>query len=96
MAIHDDICRAIDRFKDKASGLGRQVHAHPELKFEEHLAAGLLAGALGEIGVEVERGVGGLETAFRAETGRSDKSDKPGPTIAILAEYDAQMAGASH
>jgi amidohydrolase len=98
MAIHDDICHAIDRFKDKASGLGRQVHAHPELKFEEHFAAGLLAGALGEIGVEVERRVGGLETAFRAETGRSDKSDKSdksGPTVAILAEYDALPNGHS-
>ncbi|HZZ07633.1 MAG TPA: amidohydrolase [Candidatus Binataceae bacterium] len=98
MAIHDEIRSAIDRFKDKASGLGRQVHAHPEQKFEEHFAAGLLADALGELGLEVKRGVGGLETAFRAETGRSDKSDKSdesGPTIAILAEYDALPNGHS-
>ena len=104
MAIHDEICRSIDRFKDQAIGLGRQIHAHPELKFEERFAAELLAGALGELGVEVERGVAGLETAFRAETGKSDKSDKSdksgkadrsGPTVAILAEYDALPNGHS-
>src|SRR6266481_3295216 len=92
MAIHDEICRSIDRFKDQAIGLGRQIHARPELKFEERFAAGLLTGALTEIGVEVERGVAGLETAFRAETGKSDRS---GPTVAILAEYDALPNGHS-
>jgi len=83
MTIHEELCGSIDRFKNRAIGLGRQIHAHPELKFEERFAAGLLAGALGEIGVEVERGVAGLETAFRAAAGKS------GPTVAILAEYDA-------
>src|ERR1700686_4499101 len=92
MAIHDEICRSLDRFKDQAMGLGRQIHARPELKFEERFAAGLLTGALTEIGVEVERGVAGLETAFRAETGKSDRS---GPTVAILAEYDALPNGHS-
>jgi len=95
MTIHDEICAAIDRFKDQAIGLGRQIHAHPELKFEERFAAGLLCGALGEIGVEVERGVGGLETAFRAEAGKSDRSDRSHPTVAILAEYDALPNGHS-
>ena len=71
MTIHEELCGWIDGFKNRAIGLGRQIHAHPELKFEEHFAAGLLGGALGEIGVEVERGVGGLETAFRAEVGKA-------------------------
>ena len=81
MAIHDEICRSIDRFKDQAIGLGRQIHAHPELKFEERFAAGLLTGALGEMGVVVERGVAGLETAFRAEAGKSDRiRRRPSPS----------------
>jgi amidohydrolase len=79
----------VDRFKDRAVGLGRQVHAGPELKFEEHFAAELLSDGLGKLGVEVECGVGGLKTAFRAVVG------KPGPTIAILAEYDALPNGHS-
>src|SRR5258707_9998251 len=84
MAIHDEICRSIDRFKDQAIGLGRQIHARPELKFEERFAAGLLTGALTEIGVEVERGVAGVETPFRAQTG---KTERTGPTLPILAPY---------
>src|SRR5579863_9984220 len=81
MAIHDEICASIDRFKEQAVELGRKIHARPELKFEERFAAGLLTGALGEIGVEVERGVAGLETAFRAAAGKADRSC---PTVAIL------------
>jgi metal-dependent amidase/aminoacylase/carboxypeptidase family protein len=69
MAVHDEICGAIDHFKDEAVGLGRQIHARPELKFEEHFACDLLSGALGKVGIEVERGVGGLKTAFRATVG---------------------------
>jgi amidohydrolase len=89
MAVHDEICGAIDHFKDEAVGLGRQIHARPELKFEEHFACDLLSGALGKVGIEVERGVGGLKTAFRATVGRA------GPAIAILAEYDALPNGHS-
>src|SRR5258708_13602111 len=84
MAIQDEICRSIDRFKDQAIGLGRQIHARPELKFEERFAAGLLTGALTEIGVEVERGVAGLGTPFRARTRKSDRS---GPTVPLPPAY---------
>ena len=79
MTIHEELCGSIDRFKDRAIGLGRQIHAHPELKFEERFAAGLLAGALGEIGVEVERGVAGLETAFRAAGRQSQRTYRRHP-----------------
>jgi amidohydrolase len=89
MAVHEEICRAIDRYRDEPVGLGRKVHARPELKFEEHFAADLLSAAVNKLGVQVERGVGGLKTAFRATAG------KPGPTIAILAEYDALPNGHS-
>ncbi len=89
MDAHSEICRAIDQYKEKAVGVGRQIHARPERKFKEEFAAGLLAGALSELGLEVERGTGGLDTSFRAEFGDS------GPTVAILAEYDALPNGHS-
>ncbi len=41
------------------------------------------------MGLQVEREVGGLKTAFRAEFGGK------GPTVAILAEYDALPNGHS-
>ena len=71
MDAHAEICRAIDQYKDKVVALSHQIHEKPELKFQEHFAAGLLSGAAREIGLPVETGVGGLATAFRAEFGRA-------------------------
>jgi len=77
-----DLC--VDELKGELSALSRRIHAHPELCFEERQAATWLGDCLEQkLGVEVERGVGGLETAFRARVGRGS------PRIAILAEYDA-------
>ena len=59
------------------------LHEHPEIAFEERRASALLTEALEEDGFTVERGVAGLETAFVATFGAG------GPTVAILAEYDA-------
>jgi amidohydrolase len=80
----DRILAAIDAHAAELVDVSRRIHAHPELRFEEHQAAGWLAGAVETAGVPVERGVGGLSTAFRARVGRAG-----GPRIAILAEYDA-------
>ena len=44
----------------------------------------LLTDKLASRGFEVERGVAGIETAFVGHAGDND-----GPTIAIVAEYDA-------
>jgi amidohydrolase len=90
MDAHAEICRAIDQYKEQAVSLSHQIHEKPELKFQEHFAAGLLSGAARELGLPVETGVGGLATAFRAEFGNSS-----GPTVAILAEYDALPNGHS-
>ena len=61
-----------------------KIHANPELRFEEHRAAAWLTEAVEGAGVSVERGLGGLRTAFRARVGSG-----AGPRVAILAEYDA-------
>ena len=42
------------------------VHEHPELGHEEHECSRYLCDTLAAAGLEVERGVGGMETAFRA------------------------------
>ena len=86
---HTEICRAIDDYREKVVALSHEIHEHPEPKFEEHFAADLLTRAATELGLEVERGVGGLKTAFRAEFGGE------GPAVAILAEYDALPNGHS-
>ncbi len=89
MDIHAEICRAIDLYKETAVRISHEIHEHPELKFEERFAADLLTRAARELGLEVEKGVGGLETAFRAEFGTR------GPAVAVLAEYDALPNGHS-
>ena len=66
-----------------------QIHAHPELNYEEHFAHDLLTDLLEQEGLAVERGAFGLETAFVARAGDS------GPTIAVLCEYDA-LPGIGH
>ena len=84
-----EIARAIDNYRDKVVALSHEIHEHPELRFEEVFAAGLLTKAAAELGLEVEREVAGMKTAFRAEFGGK------GPTVAILAEYDALPNGHS-
>ncbi len=89
-AAHKAICNAIDSFRETAVAVSRSIHARPELKFEERFAAEQLSKAAAGLGLTVERGIAGLETAFRAEFGRGE-----GPTVAIFAEYDALPNGHS-
>jgi len=64
-------------------GLSHQIHASPELGFEEENASLWLSEALSEAGFAVQRGVCGMPTAFSARIGC-------GPLhVAICAEYDA-------
>ena len=65
------------------------LHAHPETAFEEHRSQERLADFFHDRGFPVDRGVHGVDTAFRTEW--ASESYVPGvhPTIAVLAEYDA-------
>ena len=86
----DDILKAVDRLATDLERLSHKIHDNPELGYQEVKAAGWLTEFLAAQGFKVERGVAGVETAFRAtiETGE-------GPTIAILCEYDA-LPGIGH
>ena len=77
---------AIESSRHELFNLSRDVHAHPELNYEEFYSANALAGFLEKQGLTVERGIGGVETAFRATI---PGGGGEGPTIAVLAEYDA-------
>lgn len=65
--------------------LSQAIHSRPELGYQEFFASGLLAQTLSEGGFAVTKGIGGMATAFWAEI----KGKEPGPTLALLAEYDA-------
>ena len=77
---------AIEASKQALFDLSKDVHAHPELNYEEYYSSDALAGFLESNGLSVERGIGGVETAFRATIPGGGGG---GPTIAVLAEYDA-------
>jgi amidohydrolase len=79
------LAAAVDARRDQLLATSHYIHEHPEVRFTEHLASARLAEELQAGGFSVELGVGTLPTAFRAEL----RGSGPGPTVAILAEYDA-------
>jgi len=85
--VKDQIATAVDHLGDELESLSRRIHDNPELGYQEVKAAGWLTEFLAGQGFKVERGVGGVETAFRATIETGD-----GPSIAILCEYDALPA----
>jgi amidohydrolase len=68
-------------FEDELIALRRDLHAHPELSFEEHRTADVAARAVEALGYRVRRGVG--RTGVVAELGSG------GPTVALRADMDA-------
>ncbi|MCY9657307.1 M20 family metallopeptidase [Paenibacillus chondroitinus] len=80
--------QAVDSLDEQLRRISKQIHANPELSFHEHKAKKWLVEPLLEAGFEVEQGIAGLETSFRATW----EGQPGGPTIALLAEYDALPA----
>jgi amidohydrolase len=73
----------IDRERANLVSIARAIHRRPELGGRENFAAKVISDYLEEHGFSVERGTGGLETAFRGRFG------KEGFHVAYCAEYDA-------
>jgi amidohydrolase len=76
----------VDANSERLVAISHEIHAHPELGFEEELASHWCADELSGAGYDVSFGVGGLDTAFSASVGTG------GPEIAICCEYDALPA----
>ena len=83
------VCAAVDEQSESLINLSRRIHAHPELRFEEHQASAWLAEFLEQSGYAVERGACDLPTAFVARIGNG------APRVALLCEYDA-LPGIGH
>jgi amidohydrolase len=78
-----EISRRLDKQRQALIDLSLNIHDNPELGFKEEKAAGWLTGYLAKNGFQIEKGIGGLPTAFKAAYGNSK------PVIALLSEYDA-------
>jgi amidohydrolase len=88
-SLKSNLIKFIDTSQDQFWEVSTFLFDNPEVAFHEEHACKYLTNNLREQGFDVELGVGGLNTAFRASIGNS------APTIAILAEYDA-LPGLGH
>lgn len=78
-----------DRTVERVLALSHDLHAHPEVAWEEVWSSARVAGELADAGFSVEERFTGLDTAFAARRGS-------GPLhLAVCAEYDA-LPGMGH
>lgn len=74
-----------EEVQEKAEAISRWLYEHPELGNKEVLSSAYLCDCLRDAGFTVQYPYGSQATAFRCEL----KGDQPGPTFAMMAEYDA-------
>ena len=83
MSLHDRIRSSVSAVHNELLALSHDIHAHPEIGYEEFHAAEVTTALLARHGFVVERPIAGLETAFRATKGSGSLR------ISLCAEYDA-------
>ncbi len=74
---------ATQRIEPALIEIRRDIHAHPELGFEEVRTAGVVARELTRLGITHQTGIGRTGVVGLIEGGR------PGPVLAIRADMDA-------
>jgi metal-dependent amidase/aminoacylase/carboxypeptidase family protein len=79
------IVQQIAEFHDQLTEWRRDIHAHPELGFEEQRTSDLVAQRLAEFGYEVFRGIGKTGVVGRLRAGSSSRS-----IIAIVSELNVR------
>ncbi|HHY17212.1 MAG TPA: M20 family metallopeptidase [Firmicutes bacterium] len=90
-ALKNKVAGTVDALKDRLCSISDQMYREPEIGLQEVKSSKLLTNFLEEHGFDVETGLCEMPTSFRAI-----RKGKPGgPTVAILAEYDA-LPGLGH
>ncbi len=77
------IAEAVRGIEPELIAIRRDIHAHPELGFQEHRTAGVVARELTRLGIPHRTGIGKTGVVGMIEGGR------PGPCLAIRADMDA-------
>lgn len=98
-----EIAQELAAAKDDLIALRRDLHAHPELAFQEQRTAGIVADRLRAAGLEVQTGIAGTGVVGLL------RGAQPGKTLGLRADIDAlpiteastvpyrsQTAGAMH
>lgn len=89
--LKERLAREIDLLKNEMVDMAKRIYEKPEIGYKEYEASRILMDFLERHGFHVSRNIAGMDTAFVA----SCHGDSNGPTIAILAEYDA-LPGLGH
>lgn len=79
----DDIAAPVADLLPDLVALRRDLHANPELAYEEHRTAGIVAQSLRVLGLEVEEGIGGTGVVGTLRGGQGTRS------VALRADMDA-------
>jgi amidohydrolase len=77
------LIQAIESLKEEMTAWRRDIHAHPELGFQESRTAALVAEKLESFGVEVHRGIGRTGVVGVIRNGKSSRS------VGLRADMDA-------
>jgi amidohydrolase len=83
VALKAEVSRQVEQQRRELVELSLKIHANPELGFKEERASVWLTDYLARNSFQIEKGIGGLSTAFKATYGSSK------PVIALVGEYDA-------
>lgn len=90
--LKQNVIDAIDSMASDLIQVSRDIHARPELAFEEFYAADRLCSVAEDNGLNITRNAYGLETAFVSSFGPQNGQDCE---VAIISEYDA-LPGIGH
>ena len=77
------VIERIQAYHSELTELRRDIHAHPEIAFEEVRTSELVAGWLETLGIEVHRGLGKTGVVGTLKAGKSEK------TVGLRADMDA-------
>jgi amidohydrolase len=83
MSLIERVAPSVERWSAEATAVRRDLHAHPELAFEEQRTARAVEAFLKRLGIGCRTGIAGTGVVAMLEGG------KPGRTIAIRADMDA-------
>ncbi len=88
--IKQQVCADIDSRSADLISISHEIHAHPELNFQEKFAHEILTQYIADSKLKVDRGAFELDTAFDVSVRGGN-----GPTVAVICEYDA-LPGIGH
>ncbi|MDQ0733320.1 amidohydrolase [Arthrobacter sp. B1I2] len=83
VSLRTALAAGVKEWKLPVQAMAHDIHSNPEVAFEEVRSSEAAAALLAEGGFEVERGTGGLPTAFTATAGSGELK------VALCVEYDA-------